>query len=58
MADQADATKANSNETGLWFEVPEGNLTAIAEDTNGTLAIGIMSIFWTAWIVVSMLVSW
>jgi hypothetical protein len=35
-----------------------GNLTAQAEDTSHSLAIGIMTMVWTVWVIVSMLVPW
>ena len=41
-----------------FFEVPEGNLTALAEDEFGSVAIGITSIFWLLWTVISMFIPW
>jgi len=40
------------------FTIPEGNLTALAEDEGGSIAIGVMSIFWVLWILVSMFIPW
>ena len=34
------------------------NLTAIAEETDGALAIGVMDIIWIFWIAASMLIPW
>ena len=38
--------------------LPAGNLTEMANDTLGSTLLAIISIVWTLWIVVSMLVSW
>jgi hypothetical protein len=38
--------------------LPAGNLTELAADTIGESLVGIISIVWTLWIIVSMLVSW
>merc|ERR1719469_1269224 len=40
------------------FTVPEGNLTEMANDTSGSLAVGIMSILWLFWILFSMFIPW
>jgi hypothetical protein len=34
------------------------NLTALAEDNHGALAVGIMDIIWILWIAASMLIPW
>jgi len=38
--------------------VPEGNLTALAEDESGAIAIGVVSIIWVLWTVASMFIPW
>jgi hypothetical protein len=47
-----------ANSTLPVYELPKGNLTEIANNTGGSIAIGVMSLLWLAWIVTSMLVSW
>ena len=42
----------------LYDEVPEGDLNVLAADSAGKTAVGIISVVWIAWIIVSMLVSW
>ena len=44
---------------GKYAEVLKmGNLTELAEDNAGALAIGIMDIIWIFWIAASMLIPW
>jgi len=47
-----------ANYTNLAMQLPEGNLTEMAQYKTGHFAVGLISITWTLWIIVSMLVSW
>lgn len=38
--------------------MPEGNLTEMANDTTGSLAVGVMSILWIFWIAFSLFIPW
>ena len=46
------------NETDIHYLMKDGNLTEMANNTAGSNAIFILTTIWTAWLVVSMLVSW
>ena len=51
---------SGGNETiaEIMFDVPKGNLTAMANDVTGVIAVGVIALLWHVWIVISMLVSW
>jgi len=47
-----------SNNETMKMMIPEGNLTAMAEDETGAIVIGVTAIFWTLWTVASMFIPW
>ena len=48
----------NETASDIHYLMKDGNLTEMANNTAGSSAIFIMTTLWTAWLVVSMLVSW
>merc|ERR1740139_1485329 len=48
----------NETASDIHYLIKDGNLTEMANNTASSNAIFILTTIWTAWLVVSMLVSW